>query len=258
MNKIVENCLFVTDPKKFKEISRDTSFFTINYVGKNIIKSDIFDIAKNYVKRNDKHLEIFRLPIHDEDLCGFTCIRKGQIFMVINSSLPLNKQVFATAHELYHIYTYIANQDKSLLHKGSFLTSEHIEQNAIDKEDKQANAFAGLLLAPTSQIKEQMEIYNLDQNNIYSDTIIKLMNIFTMPYKAIVLRLYEADIIARKEAEQLLQQEPTDLNSQQTNQAIIDLGSIPTLINENIDNLPEQRIEEDKKKVEDIINTFNN
>ena len=258
MNKIIENSLFETSPTSFEKIKNESLFFTFTYVGRNIIKSDIFDIAKNYVKRNDKHLEIFRLPIQDEDLCGFTCIRKGQIFMVINSSLPLNKQVFATAHELYHIYTYITDQDRSLLRKGSFLTSEHIVQNAIDTEDKQANAFAGLLLAPTSQIKEQMEIYSLDQNNIYSDTIIKLMNIFTMPYKAIVLRLYETDLIARKEAEQLLQQEPTNLDYQQTNQAIIDLGSIPTLINENIDNLPEQRIEEDKKKVEDIINTFSN
>lgn len=254
MNKIIENCLFETNPISFNEIKREAMFFTFSYVGRNIIKSDIFNIAKNYVKRNDKHLEIFRLPIQDDNLCGFTCIKKGIFFMVINSSLPLNKQIIASCHELYHIYNYIFHEDKSLLYKGSLLTYEHIDQLAIENEDKQANAFAGQLLAPASSIIEQMDIYQLDRNDITPKTIITLMEIFAIPYKAIVLRLYEESLITKRRAELLFQQEPTIQHDQQLSQSIIDFGDIPTLIKENEFNLPITRIEEDKKTLNNITN----
>ena len=53
--------------------------------------------------RHDMPFDMLRYPIEDTDLCACTFIRKGRMFVMINSALPLSKQIFAAAHELYHI-----------------------------------------------------------------------------------------------------------------------------------------------------------
>ena len=51
-------------------------------------------------------LEILRYPFKDNELWAFTFIKKGTIFLCVNAGLPICKQVFAMAHELYHIHCY--------------------------------------------------------------------------------------------------------------------------------------------------------
>lgn len=45
-----------------------------SYNGNNIIQDDIANVACNYVKKNDRHLELLRFPILDNDFCAFTCV----------------------------------------------------------------------------------------------------------------------------------------------------------------------------------------
>lgn len=43
-------------------------------------------------------------PIEDDDICGFVYKFKDKKFVYLNSFIPLEKQIFAAAHELYHIW----------------------------------------------------------------------------------------------------------------------------------------------------------
>ncbi|NBJ63982.1 ImmA/IrrE family metallo-endopeptidase [bacterium c-19] len=267
MNKVIENSLFKRNTARFQELQRCVKEFNISYNGSNIIQDDIYNILKNYATKNNHHLEIFKLPIQDDDFCAFTCIREGQLFTVINSALPISKQIFAAAHELYHIWCYISDQDDVLSHSGSFLTAECMDEQAVNREDIEANAFAGLLLVPASLLYEQIEIYDIDRKQMNLDSVVRLMDIFAVPYKAILLRLFEENIISEKTVNQLAEEGIPDrlrISMQMRNIAErwqkrtpneIDMGVLPNRVKQNKEAglLSESRILEDEKQLEDMM-----
>ena len=166
------NSLFNTNKEQFLKIKNEAKAFRSCYIGNNIIVNDIFRIIKNYASKNNINIEILRLPINDEEFYAFTCVRNGELFMVVNTYLPLVKQIFAATHELYHILCFINKQDNALSINGSLLMADDFGE-IMKKEDKEANAFAGVLLVPESQLYEQMEIYGIDKNDIDIDTVVK-------------------------------------------------------------------------------------
>ena len=265
MNKVLENSLFQINPDRFQKLRRYVGEFNTSYNGNNIIQDDIFNIVRNYAKRNGKHIELFRLPVYDEDFCAFTCVREGKIFTVINSYLPICKQIFAAGHELYHIWRYVSDSDDSLPLSGSFLTADNMDEETAKNEDNEANAFSALLLAPKSAITEQIEIYDLGQKEFDLDDVIRLMDVFAIPFKAMVLRLYEEKIIDAKRADYLLEKgsvenqkhsmrrQNTALRWQKRTEDIADIGTLHSLIQDNMEAgcLPKQRIEEDIQFLED-------
>ena len=50
-----------------------------------------------------------------------TFLKQDTIFVCVNTALPLCKQFFAAAHELYHIYCYVENADQSYIKNGSMV-----------------------------------------------------------------------------------------------------------------------------------------
>lgn len=138
-------------------------------------------------------------------MCACTFIRQGRIFVMINSAIPLAKQIFAAAHELYHIYCYFEEKDFALVQSGSILEAEVIDDEAKELEDMEANAFAALLLAPKDQLEEQSVVYDLSYQNVSVQVVLKIMDIFAIPYKAAVLRIFEEEKIDIKTAKNLLQ-----------------------------------------------------
>ena len=70
-------------------------------------------------------------------------------------------------------------------------------------EDMEANAFAAILLAPKERLDEQTDVYNLSYKNISVQTILKIIDIFAIPYKAAVIRLLEEDKINVTNAKKL-------------------------------------------------------
>lgn len=261
MNEVIKNCLYKKNPSRFQSLRNCVKEFNASYNGNNIIQDDIFSVICNYVEKNKRHLELFRLPIKDDDFCAFTCVRNGELFTVLNSALPICKQIFAAGHELYHIWRYISDQDDSLPHKGSLLTAEEMDEASTTQEDTEANAFAALLLVPSAALSEQIEVYGLDRKNLDINAIVRLMDIFAIPFKAVVLRLFEEGFLNESAADNLLQQGTSEkLNYSMKRQNIalrwqkrtaetIDMGALPMLLQENqeADRLPEQRIAEDQQ-----------
>lgn len=78
----------------------------------------------------------------------------------------------------------------------------------------EANAFAAILLVPKERLDEQTDVYNLSYKDISVQTVLKIMDIFAIPYKAAVLRLLEEDKIDVKAAKNLLQVAEEEISKQ--------------------------------------------
>lgn len=265
MCRVLDNNLFVKDKKRYAKISECATSFNALYNKNNIIQDDIFNVLENYVARHDMPFDLLRYPVEDMDLCACTFIRKGRMFVMINSALPLSKQIFAAAHELYHIYCYFEEDDSELLRSGSILASSIIDEEAKEIEDMEANAFAAMLLVPKEQLDEQTVVYNLSYKDISVQTILKIMEIFAIPYKATVLRLLEEDKIDMKAARYLLQISEEEIYKQMelTGKAVrwqtiykdfVRFGSLAELMYgaEELDAVREERLNCDKSRLNEI------
>lgn len=204
MGNVLEESLFSKQPKQFESINTLAKSFAINYCGTTIVRDSIFGIAENYARKRELTLEVLRYPFKDDELWAFTFVKKGTIFLCVNSGLALCKQIFAVAHELYHIHCYAEDIDPSTIASGSLLDSKTASDMAVSQEDLEANAFAGLLLMPDGILDEQIKIYGINGEKISVDDVIVLMELFALPYKAVVLRLVENHNISVSKANELL------------------------------------------------------
>ena len=205
MVSVFNGILYKENPKRFGQIREIADGFSRRYVGQNIIRDDIFNVIENYARTKEIPLEWLRFPIEDSELCACTFIRGGRIFVMLNSGIPLSKQIFAAAHELYHIRCYLEDDGSQLARSGSFLDAKTIDTGTTEEEEMAANAFAGVLLIPADALEQQSGIYRIDKNGIGLDEVLTLMEIFAVPYKAMVLRLAEEQIVCDALAEKMLE-----------------------------------------------------
>jgi Zn-dependent peptidase ImmA (M78 family) len=126
------------------------------------------------------------------------------LFSYVNSYIPYEKQVFAAAHELYHIWF-----DEEVLSTGELLKSEVIDAqfnlSEINEKEAKANRFAAMLLVPKDVLRNELDYMRLTRDGFKLSHIVKLMSIFGVPYKTMVRRLYEIDFIEREICLKLLE-----------------------------------------------------
>lgn len=204
MNPVLEECLYERQHKRYMQLADVARLFASRYCGSTIIRDGIFGVIENYARRMDLQLELLRYPFHDDELWAMTFIKQGTVFVCVNTGLALCKQFYAAAHELYHIYCYVEEMDESYIRGGSLLSSQIVDTAGTTQEDLEANAFAGLLLMPRQQLYEQMDINEIDRGHIDVDSMLTLADMFAMPYKSVVLRLYETQCINREQADAFL------------------------------------------------------
>ena len=204
MGDIIDESLYKKQNMQFERTNEAAKAFAANYCGNTIIRDSIFGIASNYARKRELSLEILRYPFKDDELWAFTFIKKGTIFLCVNSDLPVCKQIFAMAHELYHIHCYAEDINTNTITGGSLLDSRTADEEATSQEDLEANAFAGLLLMPDASVIELFKMFGLSEEKLDVDGVIILMDIFALPYKAVILRLGESGIIEEKKARELL------------------------------------------------------
>ena len=266
MCKVLNNSLYIKDHKRYVSISECVTKFNSIYNKNNIIQDDIFNVLENYVIQHDMPFELLRFPIRDNELCACTFIREGRMFVMVNSALPLAKQIFAAAHELYHIYCYFEGKDSVLLQSGSILEADVMDDEAKELEDMEANAFAALLLVPKDRLEEQSSVYHLSYGNVSIQIIFKIMDIFAIPYKAAVLRLFEEEKIDIDMARKFLQIDNDEVNKQievtgkaarwqENPRNLIRFGSLSEKMYdlEQWESIRDERLESDKARLQNIM-----
>ena len=209
----IEQILFSAQPKRFADLESETRQFSLIYGGESIVRENIFSVILNYARKKELPLEIMRYPFHDDELWAFTFLKGEAIFLCVNSGLPMCRQIFAAAHELYHIYCFGEDTDQNTIRNGSLLKETAIDEGACSREELEANAFAGLLLMPGEDIQRQINTMGIDLKHLDLDDVLSLMDVFALPYKACVLRLYECGILRPAKARELYNLDMSTVNS---------------------------------------------
>lgn len=158
-----------------------------------IIGSQIFSILGLYAR-------VIYYPLGQNAPWGFTRISGSKNdaslekpFVAINTSIPVDCQVFAAAHELYHIW-YEKNPD--------ILPSDLLDGEDKESSEKKANRFAAEFLIDEIMLRQEMDIYKIKKISVKS--ILQLANLFVVPYRAMAKRLHEINVISKDELEQFL------------------------------------------------------
>jgi len=116
-------------------------------------------------------------------------------FVAINTSIPVDCQVFAAAHELYHIWY----DDKADIVPATLLDESHEGRNEL-----KANRFAAEFLVDAALLRQEIELYGISPNKITIKDILILASLFIVPYRTMVKRLQEIDVIDTKNKERFL------------------------------------------------------
>lgn len=171
-------------PKEFEDIEgKVRAKLGEKFKTHRILGAEVLDLVQ-------QEATLLKYPIKDNELCAFVCKKKGRTFVYINSFIPREKQVFAAAHELYHIW-----YDQHKLNQTELLKDQVIENNTEDINELKANLFAALLLVPTEVLTIELKARGIQKDSIKIEDIVRLMALFYVPFKTIVRRLYEIDFI---------------------------------------------------------------
>ena len=151
-----------------------------------IIGTQIFSILGLYAR-------VIYYPLGKEAPWGFTRISGStndslleKPFVAINSSIPVDCQVFAAAHELYHIW-YEQNPD--------MLPSDLLNEQNKKISEKKANRFAAEFLVDEVLLKQEIDLYKIKKITIKS--VLQLAELFVVPYRTMVKRLGEIDLLGK-------------------------------------------------------------
>jgi len=158
-----------------------------------IIGTQIFSILGLYAR-------VIYYPLKKDAPWGFTRISGSQNdaalkkpFVAINTSIPVDCQVFAAAHELYHIW-YEQNPD--------VLPSDLLDEEDKRASEKRANRFAAEFLVDEMLLKQEIELYKIKKITIKS--ILQLADLFMVPYRTMAKRLREINVIGEDELNKYL------------------------------------------------------
>lgn len=207
MAELIDQILFSRQEKRFREIEDIARYVSSSCSGNLMIRDGIFSVVENYARKRDISIEIMRYPFHDDELWAFTFLKEGIIFICVNSDLPTCRQIFAAAHELYHIYCFGEDTDQNMIRAGSILKEDTVDTGTDEQEELEANAFAGLLLMPAESVRSQMGIMGITPHHFSLDDVLTMMDTYAMPYKACVLRLFECSVISVAKAKQFLEKD---------------------------------------------------
>ncbi|MCK4261012.1 MAG: ImmA/IrrE family metallo-endopeptidase [Halanaerobiales bacterium] len=182
------------------QINKEVAFINQEYslTAPGYLKDEIFELL-------EKVGTLIFYPIEEENLWGIYVLNNEKHYFIINSSIELEKQVFAGAHELAH--TLDIAKVKYEIVTADLMTEyvNHKEYGAdIKKADLVANRFAAELLVGKKTLFEKYnelpETYNILAK------VVLLSDIFLVPYKTIVKRFVETGLITdRSEINSLLE-----------------------------------------------------
>jgi Zn-dependent peptidase ImmA (M78 family) len=178
-----------------EDIQKNVSYFLHKFDGiHKIIHDDIFRIL-------EKECRVIYYPIANNEICAFYRKVDMKKFVYINTAIPYEKQVFAAAHELAHVLG-VAEDRSEVLQSDD--VKDYVDSHGSSKENRGkienvANRFAAEFLVQTDVLKELLQINECKKNEISLRTIVELMDMFRVPYKTIVRRIYEIGYIETPE-----------------------------------------------------------
>ena len=169
--------------------------------GNDIIGNQIFSILSLYAR-------VMYYPLGKDAPWGFTRISGSRNdatlekpFVAINTSIPLDCQVFAAAHELYHIW---------YEQKPDVLPADLLDEQDKTISERKANRFAAEFLVDEMLLRQEIGLYKISEFSIKS--ILQLCELFVVPYRTMAKRLREIKLISEDELQKFLNESEESIN----------------------------------------------
>ena len=211
----------------------------------------MIESAKKYIATQHFFIEA---PIQDQSLGGFIRATDTEKYICyVNTYQPRIYQNFSLFHELYHLIS-LQELDKKL----------HIVHAGLDKSntERKADYFASLLLIDQHEL---ITFYNGFEKNDETTLhkIFLCMSRFKAPFKAILIRLYELQLIDYSTIEEHFDQkfdyhkefEALGIDSYMIERSnVINLGKIEKMMQQHT--LPEAAQQANKQAFEEITRYF--
>ena len=166
------------------------------------IGEKIFNIIEGIYKSY-----IFLYPLNTKKVAGFTRKQNNKIQVFINTNLNLDFQVFAAAHELYHLIEFNNKEDDDfVVCNDKEDVNENLDESIISIDELKANYFAAAFLLPKELIEKR---FRKLKNGIFNEEdifieILKLQYELEVPFKTILKRLRELGSIGDTEFKKIL------------------------------------------------------
>lgn len=138
-------------------------------------------VAINILKEH----HLIQLPIEDEYWGGAIIVQEDLKIPVINSAQPRVYQYFVAWHEVYH-----------LLYDINLTNETHNISIDLNISERMADYFAAQMMV--GNVYDYF--YSLDDDN-FIDRVIKCMDVYKAPYKAVLIQLYEEAVTKYNNAE---------------------------------------------------------
>jgi Zn-dependent peptidase ImmA (M78 family) len=137
-------------------------------------------------------------PFNEKDLCGIYIFKDEQHFFILNTSIPLERQVFAAAHEFAHSLDIARVMFEVVTCEILTEYSDHAEAGKqIQEADEIANRFAAELLLEEESFNRAYE--RLPKEHSMEVKAVLLSDWFLVPYKAIIRRFAETGMLLESE-----------------------------------------------------------
>lgn len=160
-----------------EEVQKDVDFY-LHY--KHPSGHDRINGGFHFIQKNTLFLQA---PSDDLSLGGFLIDYGHVTCCYINSSQPRINQNFILFHEIYHLLKGIPSG------QAHFVATE---QAGLSLEERKADYFASLLLMPEHEMRN---FFATIQSDALAIQIYKAMNQFKAPYKSILIRMLELEIV---------------------------------------------------------------
>lgn len=183
------------DFNRFKDIIKngreyedevDKAIFDFNQIIKFNINGNITKLMREIAEG----LELFMIevPMIDSDFGAVFLDFGYSKYLLLNSNQSRCKMYFSFFHDIYHVLkgsTNYINERREVHFNNDYLR---------DENESKANLFAAKLLMPKNEFKNMYNLYQSNSSNL-EETILKLMNYFSSPFVAVVIRLFELELI---------------------------------------------------------------
>ena len=146
-------------------------------------------------------------PLETKKVAGFTRKQSEAFQIFINTGFNTNFQIFAAAHELYHLIDLKEKSEDDFIICNNQDISENIDDMVNNIDELKANYFSAAFLLPKSVIKNRFKAFK--ESNYYCEEniiieIIKLQYEYEVPFKTILKRLKELKLVNVNEFNKLL------------------------------------------------------
>ncbi|MGG0511269.1 ImmA/IrrE family metallo-endopeptidase [Priestia megaterium] len=153
------------------------------------------EYMKDYLNKN---ANVILYPSRAKGYGGLVCYRNNRFYIHINTAQPKVYENFMWAHEFYHYYF---EREKIKDHSDRTF----IDNSFLDEKERRPNLFASEILINHMVLEEKFKGIKQEYPNEYlGKQILHLIPSLEVPYKAIVIKLAQDELITEDQAEEVI------------------------------------------------------